>query len=110
MQFIWDLFTLNAISLADIDGFFMFLTNWFLIDYGVIHTLAGILRCRRQRKSHEAMLSWTLIYLVLAAIAGLLGFTGVAGAAGIISQILFVLFIVMMIATAVSDGLRDNAR
>jgi len=46
----------------------------------------------------KLMLSWSLIFFVIAIIAGLLGFSGIAGAAGGIAKILFVIFLVLFLA------------
>jgi uncharacterized membrane protein YtjA (UPF0391 family) len=43
----------------------------------------------------EAMLHWSLIFLVIAIIAGILGFGGIAGAAVGLAKILFFLFLVI---------------
>lgn len=47
------------------------------------------------------MLSWTLLFLVLALVAAVLGFTSVAGAALGIAQILFFVFLVLLLASAI---------
>lgn len=52
------------------------------------------------------MLSWTLIFLVVALIAGALGFTGVAGAAVGIARVLFTIFIILFLATLVFGLIR----
>ncbi len=54
------------------------------------------------------MLTWALIFLIVALVAGALGFTGVAAGAAVISRVLFgvflvvflVLFLMSMFATA----------
>ena len=43
------------------------------------------------------MLTWALIFLVVALIAGSLGFTGVAGTAVGISRTLFFIFLVLFV-------------
>jgi uncharacterized membrane protein YtjA (UPF0391 family) len=45
------------------------------------------------------MLSWALIFLIVALIAGALGFTNVAGAATGIAKILFVIFLVLFLVS-----------
>jgi uncharacterized membrane protein YtjA (UPF0391 family) len=47
------------------------------------------------------MLSWALIFLIVAIIAGILGFSGIAGAASNIAWILFVLFLVLFLVSLV---------
>lgn len=47
------------------------------------------------------MLSWTLLFLVLALVAAVLGFTSVAGAALGIAQILFFVFLVLLLVSAI---------
>jgi len=55
----------------------------------------------KQLKREVFMLSWTLIFLIVALIAGALGFTGVAGAAVGIARVLFTIFIILFLATLV---------
>ncbi len=43
------------------------------------------------------MLSWSIIFLVVALVAALLGFTTIAGAAIGIAKILFVVFLVLFV-------------
>lgn len=43
------------------------------------------------------MLSWALIFLVVAIIAAILSFGGIAGAAASIAKILFVIFLVLFV-------------
>jgi uncharacterized membrane protein YtjA (UPF0391 family) len=43
------------------------------------------------------MLSYALIFLVIAIIAGFFGFAGIAGTAAWIAQVLFVIFIVLFV-------------
>ena len=45
------------------------------------------------------MLSWALIFLIVALIAGALGFTGVAGTAAGIAKILAVIFLVLFLVS-----------
>lgn len=43
------------------------------------------------------MLSWTIIFLVIALLAGILGFTGIARTATGIAKVLFFIFVVLFI-------------
>lgn len=43
------------------------------------------------------MLSWSIIFLIVAIIAGILGFTTIAGAALSFAKILFVIFLILFI-------------
>lgn len=45
------------------------------------------------------MLSYTLIFLIIAILAGILGFGVVAGTAALIAKICFVLFLVLFVAS-----------
>jgi len=54
------------------------------------------------------MLSYSLLFLILAIIAGALGFSGVAGAATSIAQILFVLFLAVWIISLIASAFRKN--
>jgi uncharacterized membrane protein YtjA (UPF0391 family) len=49
----------------------------------------------RSEERSNTMLSWAIIFLVIALIAAFLGFTGVAGTAARIAQILFVVFLIL---------------
>jgi uncharacterized membrane protein YtjA (UPF0391 family) len=59
------------------------------------------LRLRSDFKKEEAMLSWTITFLVVALIAALLGFGGIAGAAAGIAKILFFVFLIAFVVTLV---------
>jgi uncharacterized membrane protein YtjA (UPF0391 family) len=50
----------------------------------------------------QAMLYWSLMFLVVALIAGVLGFTGVAVAAAGIAKVLFVVFLVLFLVSLVA--------
>ena len=52
------------------------------------------------------MLSWAVVFLVVAIIAGLLGFTGIAGTAANIAWILFVIGIILAIVFFVMAEIR----
>ena len=47
------------------------------------------------------MLSWVIIFLVIALIAGVLGFTKIAGTATEIAKVLFVIFLILFIVSLV---------
>lgn len=48
------------------------------------------------------MLSWSLIFLVVALIAALLGFGGVAGTPAGIARILFVIFLALFLISTIA--------
>lgn len=48
-----------------------------------------------RQQTHNIMLHWTLVFLVLALIAAILGFGGLAGTAIGIAKILFFVFLVV---------------
>ena len=48
------------------------------------------------------MLSWAILFLVIALIAGVLGFGVVAGTAAWIAKLLFVVFIVLFVVSLIS--------
>ena len=54
------------------------------------------------------MLSWALVFLVVALIAGVLGFTSVAGAAMGIAKILFFVFLVLFVVSLVMHLVRGR--
>lgn len=55
------------------------------------------------------MLSWTLVFLVVALIAGLLGFTSIAGAAVGVAKILFFVFLVLFVVSAIMHMVRGRS-
>ncbi|MDP1617088.1 DUF1328 domain-containing protein [Phenylobacterium sp.] len=54
------------------------------------------------------MLSWALVFLVVALIAGVLGFTSIAGAAVGIAKILFFVFLVLFAVSAIMHMVRGR--
>lgn len=56
------------------------------------------------------MLSWSVIFFILALIAGVLGFTAIAGAAAGIGKILFVVFLILFLISAISGAIEGNSR
>jgi uncharacterized membrane protein YtjA (UPF0391 family) len=55
----------------------------------------------RHRKEADFMLSWALIFLLIALIAGLLGFGEIAAAFAGVAKVLFFVFIVIFLVTLV---------
>lgn len=47
----------------------------------------------------HAMLTWAIIFLIIAIVAAVLGFGGIAGTATTIAQVLFVVFLVLFIVS-----------
>jgi uncharacterized membrane protein YtjA (UPF0391 family) len=56
----------------------------------------------------DVMLSWALIFLVVALVAGVLGFAGIAGAAAGIAKLLFLVFLVLFVISLVMHGVRGR--
>jgi uncharacterized membrane protein YtjA (UPF0391 family) len=54
------------------------------------------------------MLSWSLLFFIVALIAGVLGFTGIAGTAVGIAKILFFVFLVLLVVSALIGALRGR--
>ncbi len=48
------------------------------------------------------MLSWTILFLIVALVAGVLGFSGIAGTAAGIAQVLFVIFLIMFLVSLIT--------
>lgn len=48
-----------------------------------------------------AMLSYAVIFLIVAIIAGVLGFGGIAGAAATIAKVLFVIFLILFVVSLI---------
>jgi len=55
------------------------------------------------------MLSWALIFFVLALICGYLGFFGLAGVAASIAQVLFLVFLAVLVLGFVMRALRGQS-
>ena len=55
------------------------------------------------------MLSWALVFLVVALIAAAFGFTGLAGASAGMAQILFVIALVLFVVSLFAGFLRRNS-
>jgi uncharacterized membrane protein YtjA (UPF0391 family) len=51
------------------------------------------------RSRSVAMLSWAVLFLIIALIAGVLGFGVVAGTAAWIAKVLFVVFIILFLVS-----------
>ena len=54
------------------------------------------------------MLSWALLFFLLAIVAGLFGFTRIAGAMAGIAQILFYIFLVLLLISLVARAVRGR--
>ena len=50
------------------------------------------------------MLSWSILFLVIALVAALLGFTRIAGTSAGIAKILFVVFLVVFVVSLLLGG------
>lgn len=48
------------------------------------------------------MLSWAILFLIIALIAGVLGFGVVAGTAAWVAKVLFVLFLILFVVSLIS--------
>ncbi len=55
------------------------------------------------------MLSWSLLFLVIALIAGALGFFAVAGLAAVFAKVCFVIFLVMFLVSIINGRSRPIA-
>ena len=73
---------------------------------GIASCLLG--RRRLPLKRNVKMLSWALVFLVVALIAGVLGFTSIAGAAVGIAKILFFVFLVLFAVSAIMHMVRGR--
>jgi uncharacterized membrane protein YtjA (UPF0391 family) len=54
------------------------------------------------------MLTWALIFLVVALIAGVLGFTTVAGASIALAKLLFMIFLVLFVISLIMHLVRGR--
>jgi uncharacterized membrane protein YtjA (UPF0391 family) len=55
----------------------------------------------KQPTTEKVMLSWSIIFLVVALIAAFLGFAGIAGTAAWIAKVLFVVFLVLFLVSLI---------
>ena len=58
----------------------------------------------------ESMLSWAVLFLVIALLAAVFGFTGIAGTAAGMAQILFFIFLVVFLISLVMGLARGRTR
>jgi uncharacterized membrane protein YtjA (UPF0391 family) len=56
-----------------------------------------------------AMLTWALIFLVVALIAGVLGFTSIAGASIAVAKLLFLIFLVLFVVSLIMHLVRGRS-
>jgi uncharacterized membrane protein YtjA (UPF0391 family) len=54
------------------------------------------------------MLSWAILFLVIAIIAAILGFTGIAAGFAVIAKWIFIVFIVLFLIAAIGNALRGR--
>ncbi len=54
------------------------------------------------------MLTWTIMFLVIAIVAAILGFWAIAGASAFIAKILFVVFLVLFLISMLARAMRGN--
>ena len=54
------------------------------------------------------MLTWALIFLVVALIAGVLGFTTIAGASIALAKLLFLIFLVLFVVSLIMHMIRGR--
>jgi uncharacterized membrane protein YtjA (UPF0391 family) len=64
----------------------------------------------KEHAKEKVMLSWTVLFLVIALLAALFGFTGIAGTAAGIAQILFFIFLVVFLISLVMGLARGRTR
>ena len=55
-------------------------------------------------KGKNAMLNWTITFLVIALIAGVLGFTGLMGTMAWLAQVCFVIFLILFVVRLLTGG------
>ena len=61
-------------------------------------------------REEKAMLSWAVLFLVIALLAAVFGFTGIAGTAAGMAQILFFIFLVIFLISLVMGLARGRTR
>ena len=54
------------------------------------------------------MLTWSILFLVIAIVAAIFGFWAVAGAAAFVAKILFVVFLVLFLISMLARAMRGN--
>jgi len=84
-------------------------TARYCIHSRISHFVASVvsaLELQGSLREAKTMLSWTLIFLVIAIIAAILGFGGIAGAAAGVAKILFLIFLVIWIISLIAGGRR----
>jgi uncharacterized membrane protein YtjA (UPF0391 family) len=64
----------------------------------------GVLHAVETPEEPAAMLTWTIVFLIVALIAGALGFGGVASTASGIAKVLFFIFLVLFVVSLIGGG------
>src|SRR3989344_6975093 len=72
-----------------------------LIVAGYLLAFSGVITERRLPIKYNTMLSWAVVFFVLAIIAAMFGFGGIAVAATGIAKILFYIFVVLFVITLI---------
>ena len=54
------------------------------------------------------MLTWSILFLIIAIVAAIFGFWAVAGAAAFVAKILFVVFLVLFLISMLARAMRGN--
>lgn len=67
------------------------------------------LRCGQGALEEAVLLSWALVFFVLAIVAGYLGFVALAGVAAGIAKILFLLFLIVLVVGFAARAFRGKS-
>ena len=80
-------------------------TIWLLIGGAAAAAvgLVGVLRGSKPISAIIPMLSYAVLFLIIAIIAGILGFGVIAGTAALIAKVLFVIFLVLFVASLIGQ-------
>jgi uncharacterized membrane protein YtjA (UPF0391 family) len=77
---------------------------------GTIHRSSGLNQQFESQSKGNLMLSWAIIFFILALVAAVFGFSGIASASAGIAQILFFLFLVLFAVSLIARLARSAKR
>jgi uncharacterized membrane protein YtjA (UPF0391 family) len=69
----------------------------------------GALTAQTHRRKEAVMLSWAVVFLLIALVAAFFGFGGIATASAGIAQILFFVFIALFVIALIANAVRGRA-
>ncbi len=66
-----------------------------------VHIEMGCPSWANRMGGERSMLSWSLIFLIIAIVAAMFGFGGIAGTAAWMAKVLFIIFLIVFVASLI---------